>query len=279
MPWSRDAGCARPPWDTANWWPAKESRPSRFLELFEVCAKCPVRRPCLELALETRASGAWAATRDSDRAGLIDNTHSLAEGEDPHDHLPPPKADVQLAADLLEADFSRRLTEVREITATWPGSRARWRAYQHTPKMQRRPKALSVECLTCRREFTTTKAPPPAYCSKRCRSRAVDGMPSRPLKPPEEKTCPECGVSYRPSYPAQRFCSQRCHYDSRRLRRPHSLASGAGSRSPLRERDNASARSPARTGRGDVGALRSPPHAPPRPDSHAAPQWPGALPR
>jgi hypothetical protein len=219
MPWSGEAACAKPPYSEWNWWPSKDRQPSKLLPLLELCAECPAREPCLKFALETRSSGVYGSTTDQDRSGLLDL-------DDPN---PPKKADVALAVNLLEEDHDRRLEELREIVATWPESLERWRRAQRRGTRRGKPKrvkpVLEAKCARCQQTFTTTKAPPPMFCSRRCQAAAFEF--TRPRKaPPERQVCVFCGETFTPRQlnRLQKFCSIACVYAARRASRRASRA-------------------------------------------------------
>lgn len=62
--WYRDAACRGMP--SHRFFPNL----GELIEVRTTCASCPVREPCLELALETDERGFWGGTSERDRARL-----------------------------------------------------------------------------------------------------------------------------------------------------------------------------------------------------------------
>lgn len=74
--WQRQAACRGP--ESALFYPpavpeARPDREGRERRAKAICARCPVRLPCLEFALEIREPhGIWGGLSESERRALIE---------------------------------------------------------------------------------------------------------------------------------------------------------------------------------------------------------------
>ena len=70
--WTERAACRAPGVDPEVFFPASDNPPLAQLSAArEICARCPVRAPCLEWALCTgEAAGIWAGTTPAERRFL-----------------------------------------------------------------------------------------------------------------------------------------------------------------------------------------------------------------
>ena len=69
--WMDDAACSSSP-DPERFFPRPQATLGelRVRQVLMSCAACPVRRPCLRYALETRSDGIWGGLREPDRERL-----------------------------------------------------------------------------------------------------------------------------------------------------------------------------------------------------------------
>lgn len=78
--WVRDAACRVEPYSSWRWVlepSGGTETASTVVKLFEVCAACPVRRPCLEDALSERSytvEGIWGGTTRTERRRALRET-------------------------------------------------------------------------------------------------------------------------------------------------------------------------------------------------------------
>ncbi|MFD3537538.1 WhiB family transcriptional regulator [Streptomyces sp. NPDC058664] len=66
-PWQIHAACAKPDVDPRVFYPHEVGRRRWFDVAKRVCARCPVRRECLEVALDRREAGVWGGLTASER--------------------------------------------------------------------------------------------------------------------------------------------------------------------------------------------------------------------
>ena len=118
--WLDQAACAKPPYDSWNWWPEKPAEnkaPGVVLRLLELCASCPVRRECLEDCLgwlEHEPLGVFGGSTTKERGAAFDGA---VRGTEAWRYSDSRAEMVTAAADLLEATLPARLEQWRRMTA------------------------------------------------------------------------------------------------------------------------------------------------------------------
>jgi hypothetical protein len=154
MPWRKQALCADYPklhWVDDLTAPLKN--PAHLLPMLEICARCPVRRPCLEFALSAipEMHGVLGGTAHIERRRAL-RPSVLVNAEETGR-----KAMVQRAADMLEATLEERIERWRS-----------WAASGVTPE-------IGATCAACEALFHADRRGKQIYCPA-CEEKRAEGV-------------------------------------------------------------------------------------------------------